>query len=126
MLNEPIPDRGVILGGSLALHGNSVSLACFHGVNFRAQTWVLFNLKHLYSEFVSRVRGEEKSCYIRRVRAVQTLMIKLGYEDDDNVPGNMSPSMSKWNIVCLFLFMIKIGSWSETQCVRRGSVSVVA
>jgi len=95
MLDEPIPDRGVILGGSLALHGNSVSLACFHGVNFRAQSWVLFTLKHLHSEFKCRVRAEEKSCYVRRVRAVQTLGIKLGYEDDDNVPGNMSPSMSK-------------------------------
>lgn len=100
MLTSPIPERGVVLGGSLALHGKTVSLACFHGVNFRAQSWVLFNLKQFYTEFNSKVRLEEKSCQVRRVRAVQTLLIRLGHGDEEaSLPGNFSPTSGesgKW------------------------------
>ncbi|XP_048589365.1 transmembrane protein KIAA1109 homolog isoform X3 [Nematostella vectensis] len=91
MLGNPLPERGVVLGGSLALRGKGVSLACFHGVNFRAQSWVLFSLSSPYMEFVSKVCSEEKSCQVRRVRSVQQLMIRLGNGDEDQA-GTHSPT----------------------------------
>lgn len=33
------------LGGSMSLHGNHMTLACFHGPNFRSKSWVLFHLE---------------------------------------------------------------------------------
>jgi Fragile site-associated protein C-terminus len=36
---------GTILGGTMELHGDHISLACFHGVNFKSKSWALFSLK---------------------------------------------------------------------------------
>lgn len=41
----PLPEAGTVLGGTMDLHGNNISLACFHGVNFKAKSWALFSLK---------------------------------------------------------------------------------
>lgn len=29
----------------MELHGNNVSLACFHGINFKSKSWALFSLR---------------------------------------------------------------------------------
>lgn len=29
----------------MELHGGHISLACFHGVNFKSKSWALFSLK---------------------------------------------------------------------------------
>lgn len=52
----PLPDSGTVLGGSLELHGKTISLACFHGVNFRSKSWALFSLKEPYINFTSEVQ----------------------------------------------------------------------
>ena len=95
VLSSPLPERGVLLGGSLALHGKAVSLACFHGVNFRSQSWVLFTLQRPYMTFTSKVCTVEKSCQVRRVKAVQDLSLRLGYGPEDSVSGKLSPSSGK-------------------------------
>lgn len=41
----PLPTSGTILGGTMELLGNNVSLACFHGINFKSKSWALFSLK---------------------------------------------------------------------------------
>lgn len=41
----PLPESGTVLGGTMDLHGNNISLACFHGINFKAKSWALFSLK---------------------------------------------------------------------------------
>ena len=92
VLSSALPERGVLLGGSLNLHGKAVSLACFHGVNFRSQSWVLFTLQRPYMTFTSKVCTVEKSCQVRRVKAVQDLSLKLGYGADDTLSGKLSPS----------------------------------
>ena len=33
------------------LHGNNISLACFHGINFKAKSWALFSLKEPFISF---------------------------------------------------------------------------
>ncbi|XP_071951549.1 bridge-like lipid transfer protein family member 1 isoform X2 [Antedon mediterranea] len=40
-----IPELGTVLGGQVKLSGNSVLLACFGGINFRAKSWALFALR---------------------------------------------------------------------------------
>lgn len=95
VLSSPLPERGVLLGGSLALHGKAVSLACFHGVNFRSQSWVLFTLQRPYMTFTSKVCTVEKSCQVRRVKAVQDLSLRLGHGTEDSVSGKLSPSSGK-------------------------------
>ena len=42
---RPLPSNAELLGGTMELHGHHVTLACFHGVNFRAKSWALFQLK---------------------------------------------------------------------------------
>lgn len=34
-LNVPLPNSGTVLGGTMELHGKNISLACFHGINFK-------------------------------------------------------------------------------------------
>lgn len=34
-LNLPLPTSGTVLGGTMELHGKNISLACFHGINFK-------------------------------------------------------------------------------------------
>jgi len=99
VLSSPLPERGVLLGGSLALHGKAVSLACFHGVNFRSQSWVLFTLQRPYMTFTSKVCTVEKSCQVRRVKAVQDLSLRLGHGTEDSVSGKLSPSSAHVGII---------------------------
>lgn len=44
-LKYPLPDWGTVLGGKMDLHGVNISLACFHGINFKSKSWALFSLK---------------------------------------------------------------------------------
>lgn len=44
-MDVPLPAFGTVLGGTMELHGNNISLACFHGINFKSKSWALFSLK---------------------------------------------------------------------------------
>lgn len=37
-LSVPLPKSGIVLGGTIELHGSNISLACFHGINFKVNT----------------------------------------------------------------------------------------
>ena len=43
-LTSRLPQTGSILGGRLELSGRHISLACFHGINFKAKSWALFSM----------------------------------------------------------------------------------
>lgn len=73
----PLPDSGTVLGGSLELHGKTISLACFHGVNFRSKSWALFSLKEPYINFTSEVQ-EVPGDPPRDTHIVQNLTFSLG------------------------------------------------
>ena len=45
MLSQILPNEGMILGGSVSLQGKNLSLASFHGINFRSKSWAIFNIK---------------------------------------------------------------------------------
>ncbi|XP_031358006.1 transmembrane protein KIAA1109 isoform X3 [Photinus pyralis] len=44
-MHTPLPTSGTVLGGTMELHGNNISLACFHGINFKSKSWALFSLR---------------------------------------------------------------------------------
>ncbi|KAK3100226.1 hypothetical protein FSP39_016558 [Pinctada imbricata] len=44
MLPSLIPKEGTILGGNMTLKGKNLTLACFHGINFRSKSWALFTV----------------------------------------------------------------------------------
>ena len=45
--------------------------------------------------FTSKVCTVEKSCQVRRVKAVQNLSLRLGHGTQDSVSGKLSPSSGK-------------------------------
>jgi len=50
-------------------------------------------------KFTSKVCTVEKSCQVRRVKAVQDLSIRLGHGAEDAITGKLSPSSGK-EIAC--------------------------
>uniref|UniRef100_A0A8B9LSJ7 Si:ch211-233a24.2 n=1 Tax=Astyanax mexicanus TaxID=7994 RepID=A0A8B9LSJ7_ASTMX len=76
----PLPEDAVQLGGSMSLHGNHMTLACFHGPNFRSKLWVLFHLEEPNIAFWTEAQkiwedgSSDDSTYI-----VQTLDFHLGH-----------------------------------------------
>ncbi|KAG8134646.1 hypothetical protein E2320_007756 [Naja naja] len=79
VLKFPLPEDGKF-GGSMSLHGNHMTLACFHGPNFRSKSWALFHLEEPNIAFWTEAQkiwqegSSEHSTYV-----VQTLDFHLGH-----------------------------------------------
>lgn len=68
LFQMPLPEDTVQLGGSMSLHGNHMTLACFHGPNFRSKSWALFHLEEPNIAFWTEAQkiwedGEPESSY---------------------------------------------------------------
>ncbi|XP_017281653.1 transmembrane protein KIAA1109 homolog isoform X8 [Kryptolebias marmoratus] len=80
LFQMPLPEDAVQLGGSMSLHGNHMTLACFHGPNFRSKSWALFHLEEPNIVFWTEAQkiledgSQDDSTYI-----VQTLDFHLGH-----------------------------------------------
>ncbi|XP_041120860.1 transmembrane protein KIAA1109-like isoform X4 [Polyodon spathula] len=80
LFQMPLPEDAVQLGGSMSLHGNHMTLACFHGPNFRSKSWALFHLEEPNIAFWTEAQkiweegSSDDSTYI-----VQTLDFHLGH-----------------------------------------------
>uniref|UniRef100_A0A8D3AFL2 KIAA1109 n=1 Tax=Scophthalmus maximus TaxID=52904 RepID=A0A8D3AFL2_SCOMX len=80
LFQMPLPEDAVQLGGSMSLHGNHMTLACFHGPNFRSKSWALFHLEEPNIAFWTEAQkiwedgSKDVSTYI-----VQTLDFHLGH-----------------------------------------------
>ncbi|TKC49630.1 hypothetical protein EI555_007878, partial [Monodon monoceros] len=80
VLKIPLPEDGMQFGGSMSLHGNHMTLACFHGPNFRSKSWALFHLEEPNIAFWTEAQkiwedgASDHSTYI-----VQTLDFHLGH-----------------------------------------------
>uniref|UniRef100_A0A8C2ZCI5 KIAA1109 n=1 Tax=Cyclopterus lumpus TaxID=8103 RepID=A0A8C2ZCI5_CYCLU len=80
LFQMPLPEDAVQLGGSMSLHGNHMTLACFHGPNFRSKSWALFHLEEPNIAFSTEAQkiwedgSKDDSTYI-----VQTLDFHLGH-----------------------------------------------
>ena len=51
-----LPTEGMILGGNLTLQGQNLSLACFHGINFRSKAWAIFTMNDVYISFATEAQ----------------------------------------------------------------------
>ncbi|KAG8511214.1 Transmembrane protein, partial [Galemys pyrenaicus] len=80
LFQVPLPEDGMQFGGSMSLHGNHMTLACFHGPNFRSKSWALFHLEEPNIAFWTEAQkiwedgSSDHSTYI-----VQTLDFHLGH-----------------------------------------------
>ena len=59
MLPHMMPSQGMILGGTISLKGRNLTLASFHGINFRSRYWALFNIQHPYILFSTEAQKME-------------------------------------------------------------------
>nr|XP_018906485.1 PREDICTED: uncharacterized protein KIAA1109 isoform X3 [Bemisia tabaci] len=79
---HPLPEWGSLLGGTMDLHGNNISLACFHGINFKSKSWALFSLKEPCISFSTEAQEVSSSgCDTKEsldVHVVETLTFSLG------------------------------------------------
>jgi len=55
-LRFSLPSTGTVLGGTMELHGSNISLACFHGINFKSKSWALFSLKEPCISFATEAQ----------------------------------------------------------------------
>lgn len=78
-----LPEAGTVLGGTMELHGQNVSLACFHGINFKSKSWALFSLREPSVSFNTEAQeipsnGSNATKGPHDVHVVQTLTCSLG------------------------------------------------
>ncbi|XP_076446239.1 bridge-like lipid transfer protein family member 1 isoform X6 [Babylonia areolata] len=76
MLPHMLPVQGMILGGTITLRGRNLTLASFHGINFRSRYWALFNIQHPYILFSTEAQKMEDE----GVHIVQDLQFVVGQE----------------------------------------------
>lgn len=55
-LSFSLPSTGTVLGGTMELHGCNISLACFHGINFKSKSWAIFSLKEPCISFTTEAQ----------------------------------------------------------------------
>ena len=48
-----LPEHGTVMGGTMSLQGRNITLACFHGINFRSKSWALFTMDEPYICFAT-------------------------------------------------------------------------
>jgi len=79
-VRQPLPSSGTVLGGTMELHGQNISLACFHGINFKSKSWALFSLKEPCISFATEAQevNSNESGDMLDVHIVQTLTFSLG------------------------------------------------
>lgn len=80
-LTVPLPKSGIVLGGTIELHGSNISLACFHGINFKAKSWALFSLRDPCINFATEAKQIDRT---REVMVTQTLTFGSGVADNSN------------------------------------------
>lgn len=80
-LSVPLPNSGIVLGGTIELHGANISLACFHGINFKAKSWALFSLRDPCINFATEAKRIENT---NEVIVIQTLTFGLGIANTSN------------------------------------------
>ncbi|KAF7987765.1 hypothetical protein HCN44_003628 [Aphidius gifuensis] len=85
-LKFSLPKNGTVLGGTMELHGCNISLACFHGINFKSKSWALFSLKEPFISFATEAQEipSVESPNTCDVHVVQTLTTSLGQSQEQH------------------------------------------
>lgn len=92
-LKNPLPKSGTVLGGTMELHGKNISLACFHGINFKSKSWALFSLRDPCINFATEAQQVEKT---GDFHINQTLTFGLGLDTQQH---NLSQHHSMATVV---------------------------
>lgn len=74
----PLPRMGTILGGTIDLHGNNISLACYNGVNFRSKAWAIFSMREPNISFATESQDIINEQDSMGTHIIQNLSFKLG------------------------------------------------
>jgi hypothetical protein len=82
-LRVPLASSGTVLGGTMELHGKNISLACYHGLNFKSKSWALFSLREPCINFATEAQ-ELTSNGGSDVHIIQTLTFGLGIDQTQN------------------------------------------
>ncbi|KAF8784884.1 Transmembrane protein KIAA1109 like protein [Argiope bruennichi] len=77
-MTSALPDMGTILGGTMDLHGYNISLACFHGINFRSKAWAIFSMRKPTISFATEAQDVVKDDGSVATHIVQNLSYALG------------------------------------------------
>ncbi|XP_060586974.1 bridge-like lipid transfer protein family member 1 [Ruditapes philippinarum] len=86
MLPTMLPKEGMILGGTLTLRGNNLTLGCFHGINFRSKSWALFTMSEPYICFATEaLKTIDEGTHI-----VQDLTFYVGHDLTSHQEKNMA------------------------------------
>nr|XP_012134687.1 PREDICTED: uncharacterized protein KIAA1109 isoform X12 [Megachile rotundata] len=96
-LRFSLPSTGTVLGGTMELHGCNISLACFHGINFKSKSWALFSLKEPCISFATEAQEipSVESPNTCDVHVVQTLTISLGQQQEQHARHNSMATVCK-------------------------------
>ncbi|XP_053399583.1 bridge-like lipid transfer protein family member 1 isoform X2 [Mercenaria mercenaria] len=86
MLPAMLPKEGMILGGTLTLRGNNLTLGCFHGINFRSKSWALFTMNEPYICFAT----EAQKTIDEGTHVVQDLTFYVGHDLASHQEKNMA------------------------------------
>ena len=77
-LPNPLPVHGTILGGTVELRAQNISLACFYGINFRSKSWGAFSLKQPSISFATEAQNIVNDSGSLDTHVVQNLSFLLG------------------------------------------------
>ncbi|KAK3599977.1 hypothetical protein CHS0354_012630 [Potamilus streckersoni] len=91
MLSCMLPEVGMILGGTMTLRGNNLSLACFHGINFRSKSWAIFTMNEPYICFAT----EAQKALDEGTHVVQDLTFYVGHDTTQHIPGTQMAHILK-------------------------------
>ncbi|XP_041461922.1 transmembrane protein KIAA1109-like isoform X2 [Lytechinus variegatus] len=85
--NQPRPE-GMRLGGQVTLQGRQALLACFHGLNFRSNSWALFTMREPKVEFETEALQVPSSEHCGEDTLVlQDLLFSLGHNQTQREQG---------------------------------------
>ena len=77
-LPNPLPNHGTILGGTVELRAQNISLACFYGINFRSKSWGAFSLRQPSISFATEAQNIVNDSGSLDTHVVQNLSFLLG------------------------------------------------
>ncbi|XP_012270662.1 uncharacterized protein KIAA1109 isoform X2 [Orussus abietinus] len=103
-LKFSLPSNGTVLGGTMELHGSNISLACFHGINFKSKSWALFSLKEPCISFATEAQEipSVESPETCDVHVVQTLTISLGQQQEQHARHHSMATVCRLSCSVLF------------------------
>merc|ERR1719433_1834086 len=108
-----LPDIGSVLGGGFELRGSHISLACFHGINFKSKAWALFSLKDPSISFVSDAQE------------ILEELQNTNLNSNNDVDSNSTTKNKSRNTTVIQTLSFSLGQSEQTTIVHHSYVATV-